>query len=40
MGELLKGLSESLGLEADYISKAINYESSFPLFVANRDANE
>ena len=35
MGELLKGLSESLGLEADYISKAINDESSFQVFAAN-----
>ncbi|KAF7843003.1 protein DMR6-LIKE OXYGENASE 2-like [Senna tora] len=33
--ELLKGVSESLGLEADYISKAVNLESSFQVFIAN-----
>ncbi|XP_028771658.1 protein DMR6-LIKE OXYGENASE 2 [Neltuma alba] len=33
--ELLKGVSESLGLEPNYISKAMNMESSFQVFIAN-----
>ncbi|KAI4299124.1 hypothetical protein L6164_032614 [Bauhinia variegata] len=33
--ELLKGVSESLGLEPDYIAKAVNLESSLQVFAAN-----
>lgn len=33
--EISKGISESLGLEANYISKAMNLESSFQIFIAN-----
>ncbi|KAJ8764733.1 hypothetical protein K2173_009118 [Erythroxylum novogranatense] len=33
--ELLKGITESLGLEACYIEKALNMENSFHILVAN-----
>ncbi|GMN58970.1 hypothetical protein TIFTF001_028069 [Ficus carica] len=33
--EISKGIAESLGLEANYISKAMNLESSFQIFIAN-----
>ncbi|XP_052107566.1 2-oxoglutarate-dependent dioxygenase 19-like, partial [Arachis duranensis] len=35
IGELLKGISISLGQEENYIHKVINYESSFQIFVIN-----